>query len=83
MAENTQDPNDPNDVRRRQNPEDPRHGSTQDQPDEPRPEGTTGREQTMPGRDENVPGQQREEDLRRPDDRRDAGEFGDDTQTDS
>jgi hypothetical protein len=81
MADNIEDPND---VRRKQNPQDPQPGSTQGQPDEEqRPEGTTGREQTMPRRDDNVPGQQREEDLKRPDDRRDAGEFGDDTQTDS
>jgi hypothetical protein len=83
VADNIQDPNDPNDVRRRQNPEDPRHGSTPDQPDEPRPEGTTGREQTMPRRDEDVPGQKRDQDLRRPDDRRDAGEVEGDTATDS
>ena len=74
---------DPNDVRRRQNPQDPQPGSTQGQPDEQQPEGTTGREQTMPRRDENVPGQQRDEDLKRPDDRRDAGELGGDTETDS
>lgn len=36
-----------------------------------------------PGRDEDVPGQQRDQDLRRPDDRRDAAELGDEPQTDS
>jgi hypothetical protein len=78
MADNIQDPND---VRRRQNPQDPQPGSTQGQPDEERPEGTTGREKTMPRRDEAVPGQERDQDLRRPDDRRDAGEFEDDTES--
>jgi hypothetical protein len=58
----------PNEERPRQNP------------DDPQPEGTTGREETMPRRDENVPGEQRERDVvRRPDERRDEGEFGGDT----
>ena len=75
MTDNIQDPNDPNDVRRRQNPQDPQPGSTQGGPDEPQPEGTTGREEPMPLPDENVPREQRDEEyLKRPDERRDSGE---------
>jgi hypothetical protein len=66
MADNIQDPNEERD---RQNPENPR------------PEGTTGREETMPRRDEDVPGEQRERDvMRRPDERRDESEIGGDTE---
>jgi hypothetical protein len=64
MADNIQDPND---IRRRQNP------------DDPQPAGTTGREETMPRPDEDVPGEQRERDvIRRPDERRDEGDLGSD-----
>jgi hypothetical protein len=76
MADNIQDPND---VRRRQNPDDPQPGSTEGLPGDERPEGTTGREPGMPRRDENVPGDERDRDvIRRPDERRDEGEFGGD-----
>jgi hypothetical protein len=65
MADNIQDPNEERD----QNPENPR------------PEGTTGRDETMPRRDEDVPGEQRERDVtQRPDERRDESEFGGDTE---
>jgi hypothetical protein len=64
MADTIQDPNE---ERQRQNP---------DAPD--RTEGTTGREERIPGPDDTVPGEQRERDvIRRPDERRDESEFAD------
>jgi hypothetical protein len=69
MADNIQDPNE---ERQRQNP---------DAPD--RTEGTTGREERIPGGADGVPGEERERDvMRRPDERRDEGEFGADSEAD-